>query len=272
MLAASLLHASWHALVKASGERVVALAGMNLVSGAAALALVPFVSRPTPLATAVIAGSVLLHGGYKIALARLYTRAEFSQAYPIARGLTPVMAAALGFILLNQVSSPFASLGIVAVGAGIAGLVFDRGEGAFRFPGIGAAVAVGAAVAAYSALDAYGIRENGDWIGFTVWLIACDSGTFVAYAVATRRSRAFLAWQHDWMRTLASGGLGIASFGVFMWALGRAPVGPVAALRETSVVFAAILGAVFLRERMSTVRWVAIALVASGVAAISLAR
>jgi len=272
VLAAALLHATWHALVKSSGDRIVALAGMNVVSGAVAFALLPFVSAPTAAAGAVIACSVLLHMGYKVALARLYVRADLSQGYPLARGTTPLMAVALGAAFLGERPSVATMAGIVAVSAGIAALVLEGGVRRTSFATLCAALAVGAAVAAYSVLDAYGVRLNGDWLAFTAWLVACDSVAFVSYAIATRRGAASAAWRREWRRTLASGALGVASFGVFMWALGRAEVGAVTALRETSIVFSSILGTWLLKERGSPVRFAAAGMVMAGIAGIALAR
>jgi uncharacterized membrane protein len=272
VLAAALLHATWHALVKSSGDRIVALAGMNVVSGAVAFALLPFVSAPTAAAGAVIAFSVLLHMGYKVALARLYVRADLSQGYPLARGTTPLIAVGLGAAFLGERPSVATMAGIVAVSAGIAALVLEGGVRRTSFATLCAALAVGAAVAAYSVLDAYGVRLNGDWLGFTAWLVACDSAAFVSYAIATRRGAASATWRRDWQRTLASGALGVVSFGVFMWALGRAEVGAVTALRETSIVFSSILGTWFLKERKSPVRFAAAGMVMAGIAALALAR
>jgi drug/metabolite transporter (DMT)-like permease len=279
VLAASLLHATWHALVKSSGDRVIALAGMNLVSGATAVAVIPFVAPPTWSVSAVIAGSVLLHGSYKVALAKLYSRADLSQGYPLARGLTPIVATLLAVLLLREIPNSASLVGVLLIALGVAGLVLERGSGhlaggagALSFSAIAAAVAAGTAVAAYSVVDAYGIRASGDWLGFTAWLIACDSAAFVGYALATRRSEVVRTWCGAWQRTLISGLLGTVSFGVFMWALARAQVGAVAALRETSVIFASLLGGLFLGERMSWMRFSSAAIVMSGVAAISFLR
>lgn len=239
VLAASLLHASWHALVKSSGDGVIALAGMNLVSAVVAIAVLPFVSIPTTAAALVIAVSVLLHVGYKIALAHLYARADLSQGYPLARGLTPVLATVLGLVFLAEAPSPATLAGVIAISLGIAGLIFERGLRTLSASSLLAALAVGTSVATYSALDAYGVRINGDWLGFMAWLVVCDSTAFVAYAIATRGGRTLSEWRIAWARTVVSGVLGLASFGVFMWALARAHVGAVAALRETSIIFAA---------------------------------
>ena len=268
VLAAALLHASWHALVKSSGDRVVALAGMNLVSGAIALAFLPFVAVPTAGAALVIGVSIVLHGGYKLALAELYSRADLSQGYPLARGLTPIAAAALGLIFLGEVPSAWRLAGILAISAGIAGLLFERGARPQSAHSFAAAAVVGVTVAAYSVLDAYGVRINGDWLSFTAWLVACDSVAFVSYALFTRPAAAASAWRAEPARTLISGLLGTASFGVFMWALGRAQVGPVTALRETSIVFAALIGAYFLNEKAGVARYASAALVLAGTVAI----
>lgn len=272
VLAAALLHASWQALVKSSGDGVVALAGMNLVSASVALAMLPFVVPPTPAAAMVIAISLLLHSAYKIALAQLYARADLSLGYPLARGLTPVFATLLAFLFLAEVPTGTTLAGVFAISLGIAGLVFERGTRRPSAASLMAAVIVGLSVAAYTALDAYGVRLNRDWLGFTVWLVIADSAVFLAYTFATRRGRAWVQWRRTWGRTLTSGILGLASYGVFMWALARAQVGAVAALRETSIIFAALVGTALLKERMTPGRIASTLLVATGAAAIALFR
>jgi drug/metabolite transporter (DMT)-like permease len=272
VLAAALLHANWHALVKSSGDQVVALAGMNLVSGTTALLFLPFVTAPSAEAFAVIATSVVLHGGYKVALARLYRGTALSVAYPLARGITPVIATIFGAVLLEQSPGQGAQLGTLLVSVGVCALIFDRSGAPIAVAALVSACWVGLAVASYSALDAYGIRITGDWLGFTAWLIVCDSAAFIAYAIATRGRKAFALWRQKYGQTLISGFLGTASFGVFMWALGRAPVGPVSALRETTIIFAALIGMVFLRERVTLLRIAAAVIVLLGAATIALSR
>jgi drug/metabolite transporter (DMT)-like permease len=264
ILAASLLHASWHALVKSTGDRVVALAGMNAVSAGTAALLLPL-AQPLALPVyGVISGSVLLHVGYKLALARLYDRADLNQAYPLARGFTPLMAALLAFLALGESPGTIAAIGIALVCAGLMLLAWEAGVGLSR-NAFTLAASAGLAVASYSVVDAYGIQISGDWFSFTVWLVLLDGCTFVLYALATRRGRALRYWVAAPGRTLASGALGAISFGVFMWALGRAPVGTIVALRETSVLFAAIIGVVALKERATFKRFLAAFLVVAGV-------
>lgn len=272
MLAASLLHASWHALVKSSDDRVVALAGMNLVSGCVALALLPLAGVPSAAAFAVIAVSVLLHVGYKLALARLYVLADLGQAYPLARGFTPIVAAILAFAIIGEVPGALALSGLALISIGVLALGFEKHRARLSPRAAIAALIAGTMVAAYSVIDAYGVRMSGGWFSFTVWLVAMDSLAFVTYALYTRGISALHRWKTGWQRVLVSGGLGVASFGVFMWALGVAPVGPVTALRETSVLFAAIIGAAVLRETPTATRYAAAAAVTCGVGLIALAR
>jgi len=269
---AALLHATWHALVKSSGDRIVALAGMNLVSGAVALCFLPFVALPRPMALVVIAGSVFLHVGYKIGLARLYQRADLGQAYPLARGVTPIFAALLGFALLGEAPPWPVLLGMALISTGVVLLAREQAERRITPGTLGIAALTGLAVAAYSAVDAWGVRINGDWIGFTAWLIVCDTLTFLAYAFATRGRAVFGTWREGVGRVLVSGLLGIGSFGAFLWALSTAPIAGVTALRETSVIFAALIGVAVLSERPTATRHAATALVAAGVIVMALGR
>jgi drug/metabolite transporter (DMT)-like permease len=271
VLAASLLHASWHALIKSSGDQISSLAGMNLVAGVAACAALPFVTLPSLAVFAIIAGSVLLHAGYKIALASLYGKAELGQAYPIARGLTPVMATVLGLAVLRELPGLVLLSGIALISLGIMALFVEKSVKRLSPAALVPALLVGTTVAAYSVVDAYGVRRHGDWLGFTAWLVSLDCAVFVGYAWIVRGRRLASVWNADRLKTFGSGFLGLVSFGVFMWALGRAPVGAVTALRETSVIFAAILGALFLAEAATWRRYAAAATVMLGVIVVSIA-
>jgi len=272
VLAASLLHASWHALVKSTGDRVIALGGMNAVSGLAALGLLPLANPLPQIAFWIIAGSVVLHFCYKVALARLYRVSDLGLAYPLARGLTPLLATVLAFLAMGETPQLLSVAGIVLVCAGLAMLAFEGHGHGVSLLTFATAFAAGLAVAGYSVVDAYGVRLTGDAFSFTVWLMLADGGVFVAYTFSVRRGKVLGAWRASGGRVLASGLLGLLSFSVFMWALGRAPVGAVSALRETSVLFAAFIGAAILGERGTWMRYSAAAAVAAGVAIIALTK
>jgi drug/metabolite transporter (DMT)-like permease len=270
MVGAALLHSSWHAMVKASGDRIVSLAGINVVSTSLALCAVPFVAMPSQWAWAVLAVSVLLHGTYKFALARLYRLGDLSHAYPLARGLSPALAALLAAFWLGEWPSPSQWLGLALVSGGLAALAL---EGRKRAPSpmvIAYAALAGSTVAAYSVLDAYGARLNGDWRAFTVWLVLLDGSAFVSAATIMRGQQLWRTIGRNWRVTLVSGLFGTVSFSIFLWALSRGTVGAVASLRELSVLFASVIGMVVLREGLSLPRLGGVLLVTGGVLALAM--
>ena len=168
VIAASLLHASWHALIKSTGDRVVSLGGMSVVSVGTALALIPLTTPLPAVVFWIMTGSAVLHFSYKITLARLYREADLGQAYPLARGLTPLIATAIAFFAIGEAPDSLAITGIGLVCCGLALLAFEgHGQGVSIFT-FGVALATGLTVACYSVVDAYGIRITGDAFSYTV--------------------------------------------------------------------------------------------------------
>src|SRR5262249_53773755 len=158
----------------------------------------PWVRLPSTVAFAIIAGSVLLHVGYKIGLAGLYHPAGLGQAYPLARGLTPIMATLLGIISLREWPRGPVMRGLALCSGGGLALALERGDRRIGTTTLGIAAVTGLTVAAYSVIDAYGVRLNGDWLGFTAWLIVCDCGAFLAYAFVTRGTAVLATWRLGW--------------------------------------------------------------------------
>lgn len=272
MLSAALLHASWHGLVKAGSDQVVNLAGMGVVATIVALAALPFVATPPARIWPLFVVSVLLHGGYKLFLARAYEFGDLVHAFPLARGIVPLSATAIAFAVFGSLPSAGQLAGIGLVSCGI--LLFAAGGVRGRLNGEIAIAAFGAgtAVACYTVVDAYGTRLYGDWAGFTAWLIVLDSMSFLAVTRYLRGEGLWAAMYRERVRLAASGGLGVASFTVFLWALSRNPVGPVSALRETSVLFAMMIGALIYHEHLSRRRLVAGLAIVAGIFVIAVWR
>jgi drug/metabolite transporter (DMT)-like permease len=266
MLAAALLHAGWHSLVKAGADQLTTLAGMGIVASIAAVAALPFVPLPPPYIWPVLAASVALHVGYKLCLCQAYAHGDLSEAFPLARGMVPLFATLLALAMLGQVPTPGQGLGIAAVSAGLLA-VMRHGRANWRL--WSAAAGAGLAVACYSVLDAYGVRRFGSWIGFTAWLIVLDNVVFLTFSRTLRGAGLWRALAMTKWRIIASGALGLASFCVFLWALSRGPVGAVAALRETSMLFAIALGVLLHREALSAARLAGAVLMILGVLAIA---
>lgn len=251
MLAAGLLHASWHSLVKSGQNQITVLAGMGAVAGLCAAGALPVVPAPPRSVWPVLTLSVALHVAYKLCLAGAYARGDFGQAFPLARGMVPLFASVIAFASLGQVPSVSQCIGIVFVSAGLMLLAVDKLHGLAPWPLLLTAAAAGAAVASYSTLDAYGTRLFGNWLGFTIWLIVLDSFTFLMLGRVLRGPTLWTELRVARWRVLVSGILGLLSFCVFLWALSRNAVGAVTTIRETSVLFAMAIGVVLHREPLS---------------------
>lgn len=254
LLLAALLHASWHALIKTAGDRLVGLAGMNIVSTAVSLALLPLVTVPAAAVWPVLLFSVVLHNLYKVGLAQVYRHGDLSQAYPIARGISPFFATVIAWGVLGEVLEAGQMAGVGLVSVGLIAIGMERRGGALSPALLVSAGLTGFLVAAYSVVDAYGTRVNGDWVSYAVWLVAMDGAVFVAVMSRLRGRALWSIVGREWRRTLISGLLGVGAFGVFLWALSRGAVGGVSALRETSVLFASLIGIFVLKERWSVPR------------------
>ena len=265
LLVAALLHSAWHALIKTAGDRLVGLAGMNIVSTGVSLALLPLVSIPEVAVWPVLLFSVVLHNLYKVGLAQVYRHGDLSQAYPIARGLSPLFATLIAWGVLGEVLvvGQLAGVGLVSIGLITIGL--ERRNCTLSPALLASAGLTGLLVAAYSVVDAYGTRLSGDWVSYAVWLVAMDGVAFVAMMSHLRGRILWMIVGREWRRTLISGLLGVGAFGVFLWALSRGAVGGVAALRETSVLFASLIGIFVLKEHGSMARFLGAVLITAGI-------
>lgn len=265
LLGAALLHSSWHAMIKVNSDRLVGLAGMNVISAGISLAALPLVEVPSVEVWPVLAFSVVLHNAYKGGLAQVYRHGDLGEAYPIARGLSPLFATLIALVVLGETPDMWQVAGIILISGGLMVMSFERRGRAPSLLLLAMAALTGFMVAAYSVVDAYGARLSGDWLSFTVWLIVLDGGMFVGVMTALRGRSLWRAITLEWRRTIISGLLGIAAFGVFLWALSRGPVGGVSALRETSVLFASMIGIVILKEQWSLWRLIGAILIMLGI-------
>jgi drug/metabolite transporter (DMT)-like permease len=269
MLLAAVLHAAWHSLVKSSDDPIVSLAGMGLVASIPALALLPFVGMPATGTWWVLIVSTGLHVTYKLCLSSAYARGDLGEAFPLARGGVPLFALAIAYAALGQVPTAPQWLAIGAISAGLMLIVAERLRQNLSLPLLTAAAFAALAVASYSVLDAYGMQVAGSWIVFTAWLIVLDNMTFL---LVSRHRRGSALWAAMWVmrgRIVVSGLLGLLSFSVFLWALSRSPVATVSALRETSVLFAILIGALLHKERFSGQRMAAGVLIVLGIGVIA---
>lgn len=256
VLAAALMHAGWNAVVRTGSDRFASILLLSMTQSGLALALLPFVAAPAQAAWPWVAGASLLHTGYKLFLIRAYQHGDLSQVYPLARGAAPPIVALGGIVLLGEQLPPLGWLAVMAIATGVGLMAFRGGANLGRLPGKALAYALVTAcfVAAYTLADGAGARIAKTATGFAMWMFVGDGLAMLIYAAATRGPAgvARIVWP-AWKSGLPAGMLSLGSYWIALWAFTRAPVALVAALRETSVLFALLIATLLLKEQAG--RW-----------------
>jgi len=271
VLAAALLHAGWNALLKAApgGDPLLDMASVVAGSAFCGLLVGPLIGFPDFAAWKFAALSTALHFGYYVALSQAYRTGDLSFAYPLMRGTAPLLVAVLGAAFLGEFPSAHGALGIALISAGIISIALVRRG---RHPPAAAAWALAnaAIIALYTLVDGAGARASGNAASYVVWLTVLESIPFLGWILARRGVGALGYLRRSWRRGVAGGAASLAAYGIVLWAMTRAPVAAVAALRETSVLFAALIGAVWLKEGFNPARLAGAASVVLGIAALKL--
>lgn len=268
VLLAALLHACWNAMIKGGAD--VQLDTAAIVAGAGVVAL-PFlfvVPLPAPASWPYIGASVAIHLAYYYLMVNAYRTGDLSLVYPLMRGVAPLATAVFGIFWLAEVPAPFTWLGIALISAGVFALALRSADHVPSPKAVGFALANAAVIAVYTIVDGTGARLAGNAWSYIVWLFAIDALPFTSWVLMTRR-RAFLLFVAARpLRGLIGGGLSAAAYAIPVWAMTKAPVAAVASLRETSVLFAALIGARMLREKLTRRRWAGALAVVTGVIAL----
>jgi drug/metabolite transporter (DMT)-like permease len=271
VLGAGLLHASWNAMLKSAPGGDPMLDTATVVAGSAvwALLLLPWVPLPDAAAWKFVAASAAIHFAYYVTLAHAYRTGDLSFAYPLMRGTAPLLTTVLGIVFLQELPAAHVAIGILLICAGIVSIAFVRRN---RHPpaAAGWAFANAGIIALYTLIDGSGARASGNAFAYVTWLIFLESLPFLAW-IAWRRGRpAVLYLRRGWRRGLTGGACSLGAYAIVLFAMTRAPVAAVAALRETSVLFAALIGALWLKEGLGPMRLAGAASVVAGVAALKL--
>ena len=293
VLVAALAHASWNALVKSDDDRLVTLGAVNAVRFLLCIPIVLALPLPAGASWPYLAASAILHVGYYTFLISAYRYGDLSKVYPLARGLSPLLVAAGAFAVAGERLGSIALAGVAVACAGIASLSFGgvagharggrertepmthMGDGAATGGDVtrarddrrGIAFAAGTAlfIAAYTVTDAMGARLSGDAVSYVAWLAILDGLPMLIAAAVLRRAALARHLAARMGKSAAGGALQLAAYGLVVWALTLAPMAAVSALRETSVLFAAIIGVKLLGEPLGARRITAAALVATGI-------
>jgi drug/metabolite transporter (DMT)-like permease len=246
ILSAALMHATWNALLRSGTDKLASITVMSILSGATAGPLCLIVPPLQVDVWPYVAGSAGMQVFYCVALARAYEHGELSQVYPLARGSAPMLVTVGAALLAGEWPPNVTLAGLILISAGVIGV--GMGQGRLHWRATVMALLTGTCVAGYMVFDGLGVRLSGNAPSYIAWMMLAQAVPMpFAYRVLRRR------WppihrDRETLKALGGGVLGLLGYGVVVWAMSIAPMASVSGLRETSILFAALIGVVFLRE------------------------
>ena len=276
VLFAALLHASWNALIKSGKDKALDTALIHILGCGVGVVLVAVFGLPRREAWPWLAASMTIHIGYYITLVGAYRHGELGFSYPIMRGTAPLLVAMLSGQLIGEHLSPAAWIGVAGISGGVLliGLTRSHVHGGSRRHALGYALANAAIIAAYTLVDGMGVRASGNALQYVSLLFMLDGLPYFTIVMWQRRaaladSIAFM--KQRWPVALVGSSASLGAYAIALWAMTKAPVASVAALRETSVLFATLIGVLMLKERFRLQRLLGAGAVVIGVMALRLA-
>lgn len=288
VLSAAFMHASWNALLRGGADRAQSMLIMNVTVGVIGLAMMAFAGLPSAACAVYVVASALIHLIYNALLVRMYRSADLGETYPVARGSSPALVSLGGSLFAGEWMNLIGAAGIGLVCTGIFMLAAARARSAKQPSGFAsdlasdralekagglhamnlpAALATGASIAAYTVVDGIGVRASGNWVAYTGGVFAFFLAMPLWYLARGRRAM-FAVPMAEAGKAASGGAISLLAYGAIIWAMQTSPMGAVSALRETSVVFAALLGAAFLGERLTSLRIAACCIIALGAACV----
>ncbi|MEA2801683.1 MAG: hypothetical protein QOE49_1778 [Rhodospirillaceae bacterium] len=269
VILSAIAHAVWNALVKSAGDRTLTMVAIRTVGMMLGLAALPFVDWPAPESWKWLALSAAVMFAYYALLVRSYGVGDMSVVYPLARGLAPVLTTVAAFLVIDEALSTGQIAAVVMISIGIMALSF--GAGASR-AAVGFALATGVSVATYSFFAGLGVRAAGTVLGFQACLEIVTGFGMLCYGVVARRADLMIYARRHGAVGLFAGAVSVLGFLAYLVAARSLPLGPVSALRETSVIFGAVLGTIVLREGFGPRRIAAAVLVTVGIVLLAMLR
>ncbi|MFB7588307.1 EamA family transporter [Streptomyces sp. NPDC056169] len=268
VIVAAVTHASWNAIAHHIKDQLLSF---TLISGGGVLVgllMAVFVPLPAAGAWPYLVASALLHVGYYALLMRSFTLGDFGQMYPIARGTAPLVVTVLAAVFLHEVPGGWQLLGVAVACAGLTGLALwgIRGKDARpHWPALVAAGATGLSIALYTVVDGVGVRASGTSLGYIAWLMILQGSAVPAYALWRRRADLVPQLRPYAARGALGAVLSVTAYALVLWAQTKAPLAPIAALRESSIIVGAAIGALFFKERFGAPRVAAAGLMVIGI-------
>ena len=267
VLASAAMHATWNALIKTRSDRFASISLTTLGASIVVLPILPFVDFPSIEVWIWIAVSVIIHAGYRLFLVKTYDVGDFAQSYPLARGIAPLITTVGAIIFIGEVPEGLTVLGIVVLSFG-ALLMSLRGSSdlsKFNRRAVGFALLTSMLIAGYTLTDGYGVRLANTASSYAAWLFFCDGLCSIAIGFLYRGRGLLNVLASEWKTNLLTGGLLAGSYWIIMWAMTKAPIASIAALRETSILFAMLISVLVLGERVTPWRVLATVFIVGGV-------
>jgi drug/metabolite transporter (DMT)-like permease len=265
VLAAAVMHAAWNALIKAGNDKVVMQCLLMFFAGVPVIPFLFFLPLPAAASWPFLALSLAVHAVYYVTLINAYRYGALSQVYPIARGAAPLMIALGAWAFAGEAMGIVEWLGVAIASAGIMSLAapgrLPRDE---EMKAIGFALATAITIALYSLADGIGVRRSGNDFSYITWLLSLDAFPVLFAGLWLRRGSIAASFRPHVKAAAIGGVLSALGYGIVIWAMGRAPLAHVSALRETSVILAAIIGSTLMGESFGRRRILAAVLVAGG--------
>ena len=262
VLFAALLHASWNALLRVGTDRLWSMTVMCLSVALVSMGFALYLPAPAAASWPYAALSGVLHVGYNLFLVRSYKVGDLGQTYPIARGSSPILITLFAMVFAGETLSTSALFGIALVSSGIISLAFRQRR--LAVPSLPYALGTGFFIAAYSVTDGIGARLSGAPLAYTAWMCALWGVLMPLVYMGLRGARSLFAPRPGLIPALMGGLVSLLAYGIVIYAMSESPMGSVSALRETSVLFAALIGYFFLGEALTVRKVLACALIAAG--------
>jgi drug/metabolite transporter (DMT)-like permease len=270
VLAAALLHATWSSVAKSAADQMAGFAVMAATSALLGVTAVGVVALPARAAWPFLAVSGAIHVVYMLLLVLSYRIGDFNQVYPLARGTSPLLVSAVGLLALGEAPSIRRVAGVAVVCVGLAMLsVAVGGGGVANPPAVAAALATGLTITLYTVVDGVGVRRAESALGYAVSLQLLMGVGFLGVVAVVRGRRVVAIDRRSAMRGVIGGLVAAAAYSLVLFAQTQASLGVVSALRETSIVFGALIGAIFLHEPLGRMRIGASLVVVMGVVMIA---
>jgi drug/metabolite transporter (DMT)-like permease len=271
VLFAALLHASWNAMIKGGGDVLLDTAAIVAGAGLVALPFIVLVPIPAVESWPYIGASVTIHVAYYYLMINAYRSGDLSLVYPLMRGVAPLITGVLGIVTLQEVPGALNWLGMLMISAGVIALALRSVHHSPSGRAVAFALMNAVVIAIYTIIDGTGARLAGDAWAYIVWLFVLDAIPFTAYMLFRHRAAFVDVLNRRRTRSLLGGALSAGAYAISVWAMTKAPVALVASLRETSVLFATLIGARLLHEKLTPRRWAGVFAVVLGVVALKAA-